>query len=606
MKKFRYTATIFVILLLTLSSCSDFLEKPPSVDVTRDSVYNDIVNAERALNYAYRGIPFPLPYDTENRNGVYASFIDELTDIASKRESSWGGALNWYRATISIANYEQVGGDDAFRAKEQWFPDYYVNIRNAFLVADNIDRVPNASETYKKQIKAEAKLIAGINYYHMFKSYGSVPFVGHAIKVNEEVNAPRRPLTVYMDSVLNLLNSTVEDLPTQIPPVNSAGRLTRAAALAMIAKVHWYAASPLFNADQPAYPYPASDPDKIRHDSLICFMQENPDRWIEAANACKAAIVQAESEGWGLIDTQDRGADYNNDYHKVFNGGANRGRPEVIIGAHAYQGNVPYIPNNGVFKNYFRPDGWKMTLPTQNLVDMYDMAATGLPQKAEGSGFNPNQPFVGLDTRFYETVVHHRSSYSGSQWWLDQDSWYAQAGNNISGYLLRKFHPRVSSDQSVFTYPYLRIADLYLMYAECLNEAYGPSHPEIYEYMDKVRGRAGLPNMSAYIDKTELREKILKERAVELAFEESRYYDLRRWKRSDIFKTKIEGVKIIDKRDGVIKLERFDFSFALLGQQREFKLFWYYFPFPRFEVMKSYGLVQNPGWDDDNLVGIKK
>lgn len=613
MKRLKYNIIILLTVVasaLLTTSCSDFLEKPPSVDVTIDSVYSNIVNAEKALNYAYRGIPFPFPFDQTSRNSIYASYIDQLTDIATARIPSWGGSLNWYKATISIANYDQLAGNDMYRAKEQWFPDYYVNIRNAFLVADNIDRVANASNTYKQQIKAEARLIAGINYYHMFKSYGSVPFVGHALKVNEEVDAPRRPLTVYVDSMLNLLNSTIEYLPTQMPPANEAGKLTRAAALAMIAKVHWFAASPLFNADAPAHPYPASDPDKLRHDSLICFMGEDHTRWVKAAEACKAAIDQAESEGWALIDTKDRGEGFNNDYYKVFNGGANRGRPEVLIGSHVYQNNVPYIPNNGIFKDYFRPDGWKMGLPTQNLVDMYDMRETGLPQSDPASGFNASDPYKGLDTRFYETVVWHRSSYSGTQWQLHTDGWfYKQELNNVSGYLIRKFNPRVGAEQNVFTYPYLRMADLYLMYAECLNEAYGPSHPDIYEYVGRVRDRAGVPNIPVYTDKIALREKILTERAVELAFEESRYYDLRRWKRTDIYKGKIEGVKITETGSGnniSLQFERFDFSMALLGKQREFKSHWLLFPFPRFEVMKGYGLVQNPGWDDDNLVGVKK
>jgi hypothetical protein len=525
----------FIFLTSSFTGCTDYLEKPPSVDVTLDSVYNSIINAEKALAYAYRGIPFPLPYDAECRNCVYAALIDELTDIGTERESSWGGALNWYRGNISIVNYNEVAGNDANRANEQWFPDYYVNIRNALLVADNIDKVPDATVEHKKMIKAEAKLIAGINYYHMFKSYGSVPFVGHAIKVNEKIDAPRRSLKVYVDSMINLLQSTVEDLPATMPPLDNAGRLTKAAALAMVAKVYWYAASPLYNSDKPAYEYPAGDPQKMQHDSMICFMKEDPNLWIKAAKACKDAIIEAEGEGWGLINTGDRGDNFNNDYYNVFNGGPLRGRPEVIIGAHVYQNGVPYIPNNGVFKNYFRADGWKKGIPTQNLVDMYEMRATGMSQNQPGSGFDSLHPYVGLDTRFYETIVWHRSTYSGITQWLDQESYYIKNGQNLTGYFLRKFHPRVTTDQSVFTYPYLRMADLYLMYAECLNEAYGPSHPDIYEYIGKVRERAGMPNFETYFDKVLLRERILKERAIELAFEESRYYDLRRWKRDDIF-----------------------------------------------------------------------
>jgi hypothetical protein len=176
---------------------------------------------------------------------------------------------------------------------------------------------------------------------------------------------------------------------------------------------------------------------------------------------------------------------------------------------------------------------------------------------------------------------------------------------------MKKFHPRNASEQSIFQWPYLRLADLYLMYAECLNEVYGPNHSEIYEYIGKVRARAGVANIPQISDKVEMRERILKERAVELSLEGSRYYDLRRWKREDIYKTTIWGVKVIDENRngsgelgaGKLTLEPFDYPQATLGMQRYFYKHWYYFPFPRAEVMKGYGLVQNPGWDDDNLVG---
>lgn len=605
MKKIINSIGLLVAILtfLTLTNCQDYLEKPPSVDITVDSVYNNIVNAEKALNDAYRGLPYPLPYDWNNTNCVYAALLDELADIATEREVSWGGALNWYKGTISIANYQQPAGDDASRAKEQWFPDYYVNIRKALLLVRNIDKVPDASDTYKRQIKAEARLIAAINYYHMFINYGSVPFVGRALQVNEDIVAPRRSLAVYMDSLLKMIDMTIADLPASMPPLEQAGRLSRPSALALKAKVYWYAASPLFNSPTPGYGYPASDPAKASHDSMICFMSYDPQLWVKAAQACKEAIDAAESGGFGLVATGDYGDNFNNDYYNIFNGYV-RGRPEVIIGTNTWQNNRFFIPSGDVFQQFFRPNGWRKGVITQNLVDMYDMKATGLPQDDPNSGFNPKKPYTGLDPRFYETVVWHGSRYSGTEYRFDTESafWKNNAGRS-TGYLMRKFHPRTASEQSIHTYPYLRLADLYLIYAECLNEAYGPANPEIYEYLGKVRARAGMPNIPVMTDKAALRERILKERAVELSLETSRYFDLRRYKRDDLYQTTIWAAKITDHGDGNLTIERFDYPQTVLGQKRVWKPFWYYFPFPRAEVMKGYGLVQNPGWDDDNLVG---
>ena len=588
---------------LMFSSCQDYLEKPPSVDITVDSVYNNIINAEKALNDAYRGLPYPIPYDWNNSMCVYASFLDELADIATEREVSWGGALNWYKGNISINNYQTPAGTDAQRAKEQWFPEYYQRIRKALLVVRNVDQVPDANASRIKQMKAEAKLIAGINYYQMFKNYGAVPFVGRALRVNEEIVAPRPSLAAYMDSMLLMLNESANDLPSSMPSLDDAGRLTKAAALGMIAKVYWFAASPLFNSSEPAYPYPGSDPNKAKHDSMICFMKDDPQLWVKAAEACKAAIDEAEASGFELLTTGDYGDDYNNDYYNLFNG-YERGQPELIIGTHAFQDGYS-IPSWDVFKNFFRPNGWKKGVITHNLVEMYDMRETGLPQDDPASGYNPEKPYEGLDTRFYETVVQHGSRYSGNEYRFDVESnfWINNNGRS-TGYLMRKFHPRNAWEQSIFQWPYLRLADLYLMYAECLNEAYGPSNNEIYEYIGKVRARAGMPNIPRMSSKEELRARILKERAVELSLENSRYFDLRRWKRDDLYQTTIKGVKIYDEDDGTLEIEKFDYPQAVLGQQRVWRDFWFYFPFPRDEVMKGYGLVQNPGWDDDNLVGV--
>lgn len=590
-----------VATFLIFSNCQDYLEKPPSVDVTVDSVYNNIINAEKALNDAYRGLPFPIPTDWDNVNSVYAALLDELADIATEREVSWGGALNWYKGNISIANYEYPAGDDASRAKEQWFPDYYKKIRKALLVVKYIDKVTDATAARIKQIKAEARLIAAINYYQMFKNYGSVPFVGHAVGVNEDIYAPRLSLQAYTDSLLHMLDQCVDDLPASIPSLDAAGRLTKPAALAMIAKVHWYGASPLFNSEQPAYPYPSSDPDKAKHDSMICYMNYDQQRWVKAADACKIAIDAAENGGFALLSTGDYGDDFNNDFYNVFNGDR-RGQPEVIIGTHAY--NTFGRPE--IFRNFFSPFGSKKGVVTHNLYEMFDMAETGLPQSDLNSGYNPKQPYKGLDSRFYETIVHHGDRYSGHDYMFDVESSFWKNNSGLStGYLMKKFFPRNDGANNMWQWPYLRLADLYLMYAECLNEAYGPSHSEIYEYIGKVRARAGVPNIPRQTDKVALRELILKERATELALENSRYFDLRRWKRSDLYQTTIWAAKIYDEGES-LTIEKFDYSEAALGQQRVWKDFWYYFPFPRAEVMKGYGLVQNPGWDDDNLVGITK
>ena len=164
-------------------------------------------------------------------------------------------------------------------------------------------------------------------------------------------------------------------------------------------------------------------------------------------------------------------------------------------------------------------------------------------------------------------------------------------------------HPEggASFNQEIYAWPIIRLADLYLLYAEALNEVSGPSS-EVYSWMNLVRQRAGIPDVEAawnnfsslpqrISDKDELRKIIHRERMIELVFEGHRFWDLRRWKRAEEFMDGqlIRGWTITSGSDGGF------YNLRTIAQQ-SFAVRDYLWPIPLENILDNPNLVQNPGW----------
>ena len=147
-------------------------------------------------------------------------------------------------------------------------------------------------------------------------------------------------------------------------------------------------------------------------------------------------------------------------------------------------------------------------------------------------------------------------------------------------------------------WPTIRLAEVYLNYAEALNEYNDGPTEEAYQYINKVRARVDMPALRPGMTKDEFREAVLHERAVEFAYEEVRFFDLIRWKKYDVFEMPLHGLHIYKHK----KTKEYVFkSFALTKYYRVWwKTGWEprmcLSAFPSKEVNKGYGLVQNPGW----------
>ena len=256
--------------------------------------------------------------------------------------------------------------------------------------------------------------------------------------------------------------------------------------------------------------------------------------------------------------------------------------------------------------------------PTQELVDSYDMQATGEPAIAgysdedhlqpiinPTSGYSETDPYKGRDPRFYATVWHNGASYGAingvpytMETFVGGSSGLKKIPpnrqNTQTGYYLRKFiDPKLASGaMAASRWKKYRLAEIYLNYAEAENEASGPT-TEVYSAINTIRARAKMPNLPTALTKEQMRERIQRERRVELAIEEHRFWDVRRWKILSRTDKLVTGMEITKKADGTFTYARF-----VTRRRNSWQDKFLIFPIPIGEVslIPDFSKNQNPGW----------
>lgn len=567
---------IFSIIGLLTTSCEDmmgnFLDKPPGVDVTEDTIFSTQINVEAFLNGIYRdGMYADIPEWTV-RNGRREYLFASLTD-----EGECGAA--WY-----ACNTYNRGGMTVNRNFDGCWTYRWKAIRSINILLDRIDEVPDASEEYKNQAKGQALFIRGLSYFEMFKRYGGVPIVNFRFNLDdpESLKIPRATIEETVNFILEDAKAAANLLPDKWPS-QYTGKITKGAALMLISRTLLYAASPLTNTANPPLSLPGED------NKLICYGNTDNNRWKLAADAAKAVIDWASGAGVELLTGYDKC------YQDVWEIPDNK---EVILSvkmqpAQSYSSTMWRAYNNF----YYTQAGLNIT---QNWVEKYEKK-DGTPQTwNRNGGDNLAQLYAELDPRFDQSIA-----YNGCYWNPDFPVITMWEGavppnqpplvDNKTGYWLRKFVPP-SMNRTTPGFPnwYLyRLAEAYLNYAEALNEYQGPV-PEAYQAVNIIRNRVGMPNLPTGLSKEQFRERVRNERNIELAFEEHRLWDIHRWviaEQEGVMKGNMWGIKIY-KQDP--PSTEFSYTYHVF-EVRDFTPKMYRTPFLQNEINKGY-LVQNPGW----------
>jgi hypothetical protein len=587
--RLKYLLYVGIIIALLATGCEkiqvgdSFLEKAPSSDVTIDTIFSSLQYAQRELWGSYQTLPYGLNLDWSAKgNKLGMDVLEALTDL-NQSYLSWGGAAQLYYNGVLDAGIENTSINTKYGYTSE---DNWLGIRRAYIFIENMDRVPDADAKTKKQLKAEARMIVAVHYCDMFRNFGGLPWVNHAYKPTEDTFLPRLTAKATLDSITALINKAIPDLSWTVANLdNDDGRFTQAAAMGLKARILLFGASPLFNASTPYLEGEAST------QKLVWYGGYDANLWKQAADAAKALIDQANTQsGYKLYSTGNPRKDFQDAYYK-------RGNGEVLISTRVRYKSPDYW--NAAYYFYQSAGGYGCGSPTQNYVDMFGMA-NGLPITNPASGYNPNDPYKNRDPRLYETAIVNGDAYIGRTaelWDGGRERLNPSGTGAATGYMLRKFWldgNTATSIASVVHWPYLRLAEIYLTYAEAANEVSGGPTPEAYTYVNLVRARVGLGNLPTGLSKDAFREAVLLERALEFGFEEVRWFDLIRWKRVNDFTKTLYRMNITKLSNGqfTYKVSQIPSRFWKTNWSPK----WYLSAFPSNEINKAYGLVQNPGW----------
>lgn len=565
---YLYTCRLFgmILILLVIMSCKkDFLERTPSDFVDVEEVFSNIQNAEYFLNNAYNHLPdFQRP--TEDLGGRYNTGCgtDEL------------GYQNG--ASIPLTPYDFNNGNwnpVAFPMQRLW-KDYYSTIRriNIFIQNHNFipEEVSSSSSNRKERLLGEAYGLRAYYYFELYRMWGGVPIVLIPLdpSVKESVNLGRNTA----EEVVNQIRLDIAQAISLLPASHNDsqyGRFTATTGRALLSRLNLYWASKLSNPSN-----------------------ENS-RWEEAFRAAKEAINYAESNDYILSTTPSGGKA---GYERMFLELNNR---EIIWGKNSSGENIFW----GLYCSPLGYGGWYVYSPLQNMVDSYEMIDGELPilgYDASGnqiinpnSNYDPSRPYLNRDPRFYQSINYHGAIWQGRAIDVSDGGrdYVFTPGIPRLNYFVKKY---ITETHNLYThegisyrrFALFRLGELYLNLAEAINEINGPTQ-ESYDAINKIRARAGMPNIPVGLSKEEFRNRVIQERKIELAFEDHRFWDVRRWKIAEnVDKGIVRQVKISTGGE---------FSYPIF-QNRVFDASKHYlFPIPQSELDKNINMTQNPGWN---------
>ncbi len=592
-----------VLFLTTLISCdglkvgNDFLEKPPSEDVTLDTIFSRADAAKEFLWHAYEALPYGLPVDgAYDTDVLYGDVLACLTDINFSINNN-GGHRYYY-----AGNYNAGLEAQPFLAQHFKYNFYksgaWESIREAYIFINNVDKVPDMDETTKQRLKAEARMIIALQYARLFRNYGGMFWIDHYVKPSEEGSYPRLTARATLDSIVEMIDKAIPYLPFVLSdPATQAGRFTQAGAMGLKCRILLFGASPLFNSDAPYMAGTAASK------KLVWYGGFDPSLWEEAADAYKALIDKNQQMGmpYHLVNTGHPREDFTSGYY-------DRSSPELLISTRK-RFKASGMPGNLINGGHYNT--------TDNYVKMFPMA-DGTLINQPGSGYDPTHPYQNRDPRLYETILTNGDTYQSrtAELWIGgRERKTLDAKNARTGYRGRKFVLDIKDARgNPVQWPYLRLSEIYLSYAEVLNQVNGGPTAEAYKYVNLVRNRVGLDDLQNSMknpsSQEEFRKRVLRERVLELGYENVRWYDMIRYKMKDVFTKPLYGMNIYKKGTAAAASAK-DLGYGYHESNKyiyvrfkldprfwaaQFSPKWYLSAFPKTEVQKVYGLIQNPGW----------
>lgn len=614
-----YTASLLYLLLGTATVLSTGCKKGYF-----DAVPKDLVDVNAI---------FKNKTETENwLAGIYSKILDpNSTSAGSARYfAAWCEELDLNTPSAQATN--ALSGVTA--GVNIWTPNYQgIRLANIFMAnvenpGSNILDEPNGAALVQ-QYKGEARFLRAYFYWTLMKLYGPVVLVGDKIgEVDDNYQQPRNTWTECINYVLSEMDAAKEMVPerhivaaTGADDLTQTGRINKLIIDAVKSQITLYDASPLFNGNTAMASFQNKDGKALMNTSY------DATKWAKAAAAAKEAIGHAVDYGKKIFKTTPANADpfiaaFNSHRDLFLTGWADEGIwIRTVTAYQAWEVDAAPRAANGTTTN-------SNLTPPQEMVDQYRMYNTGKRIDEAGSGYNPtgftatakagfyvantSNMYVGREPRFYNAITFNgatvpfvaKSGQTHVQFWPTGNSGNG-GGSEVryprTGYLVRKnTNParNLSNNSGNVVRPamYIRLGELYLNYAEALNES-NPGHADVLTYLNAIRTRGGLREFPAdSLSQDQLRQQIRQERLIELAYEGHRFYDVRRWKIAGKPEGRQGGeftgmnVLVGTSLNDPAYYER------VRSSTRAWDDRFYLFPLPQSELNRNTKMVQPPGY----------
>lgn len=635
----KYNILLLGILLATnllLSSCQKYLDVVPDNIATIQDAFVSKAMAERYLYTCYSYLPVDGDPGTNPAllGGDEMWLYDGIDQNPKMEYRAWLIGRGEMGITNPILNY----WDGNYGGK-----DLYEGLRDCNIFLENINIPKDLNSFERDQWIAEVNFLKAYYHFYLFRMYGPIVLVRENLPISsvpEEVRVYRASVDETIDFIVETLDKAIPNLPDKVEsPITDLGRITKPIALAIKARVLLFAASPLFNGNTEL----ASLTDNMGRQ--LFNQEQQQDKWKLAMDAAREAIESAEKSGAKLYDfvpTAGTGAlsDETRTLLSIQGAVTEKWNPEIIWGL--TNSNTNTLQLASMARMVYNTSILSQMAPTMKMAELF-YSKNGVPiteDKTYPFAERLSYRISETDHKYYvregqTTIQLHfdREPRFYADLGFDRGVWYGlgrfEDGTTNTNFVAARFKEKSGkmdirdfsstgywpkklvsylntmyegSDYSIqrYTWPNVRLADLYLMYAEASNEFNGPSDDAI-NFLDQIRKRAGLKgvkeswthfssNPNKPNTKEGLRDIIRQERLIEMAFEGSRFWDLRRWKVApEIMSQPIKGWDINQET-----LEGFYRERVLYTPKFEIKD--YFWPIKDDNLLVNKNLIQNVGW----------
>lgn len=639
--KFRYIVAGLALCCASIgfTSCEDYLDKSPESDLKTEDAFKNFVNFQGFVEEMYSCMPdFANGYWTNSWNWgddevIYVGCDYHMTYKVDQGDF-WGWQSDydgWQSGWMDRRDYNPSNATKPAdeRLKVSLWKGAWYSIRKCNVGIENFDYFTEGTQEEKDMILGQLYFFRAWYHFELMQYLGGLPYIDKVIAADEPMKWPRLSYKECADKAAADFRKAADLLPVDwdqtVRGRNTVGknglRVNKITALAYLGKNYLWAASPLMkntnekmvsNTKASTYDYDQTYA-KLAADAfgeLLGYVQPELNTDGKSKTKCQYELADFGSYS-EIFYTQDKG-------------GETPGLKEAILRTPTVSWNNTNWGLSKQFGGKILTGSNSFSQAAANYVNYYGME-NGLPLTDAESGFDATHPWKGRDPRFYHDIVYdgvkvvkgtispddnrYANLYTGGSYRNDIEE-------NRTGYMLYKFIPMDANNADDgygwgrhlhINIPWLRLSDVYLMYAESLaalggaNQKSSTFNMTAEQAVNVIRERAGVADVNAKFtaDKDKFMDEVRRERAVELAYEGHRFNDLRRWLLLDKYPYNIKTQQnfnrvSLDTKDSK-NSEVSDFKEKTIVT-RNFKDKHYWFPLKKKDVSIYPELFQNPGW----------